>query len=260
MARRRMGNGGPIPNPAPRLLDASQRLSQSLQQLDFSSVCPWVYNPLDYAWDPYQEYIERYARGGIRLLFLGMNPGPWGMMQTGIPFGEVTAVRDWLKIASQPKTPKRFHPKRPVLGTACTKQEVSGKRLWGLFADRFGTPDRFFDHAFVANYCPLGFLAEGAQNLTPDKFPSPLRRSLEEACDQLLHETLDLLQPHHAIGVGGFAEACLQRCAQDFPNIQVGRILHPSPASPAANRGWAPQATRELIGMGAWSSDPQAMT
>jgi single-strand selective monofunctional uracil DNA glycosylase len=133
---------------------------------------------------------------------------------------------------------------------------VSGKRLWGLFADRFGTADRFFDHAFVANYCPLGFLAEGAQNLTPDKFPSPLRHSLEDACDQLLQETLQLLQPHYAIGVGGFAEACLQRCAKGFPDIQVGRILHPSPASPAANRGWAGQATRELIGMGAWPNDP----
>ncbi|MFM8407076.1 MAG: uracil-DNA glycosylase family protein [Pirellulaceae bacterium] len=256
MARRPSGNKGTGSHPATRLLDASQRLSQSLQELDFSSVCPWVYNPLEYAWDPYQEYIERFARSGIRLLFLGMNPGPWGMMQTGIPFGEVTAVRDWLQITSQPKKPERFHPKRPVLGTACTKQEVSGKRLWGLFADRFGTPDRFFDHAFVANYCPLGFLAEGAQNLTPDKFPSPLRRCLEEACDQLLQETLDLLQPHHAIGVGGFAQACLQRCAQDFPKIQVGRILHPSPASPAANRGWATQATRELIDMGAWPRDP----
>ena len=33
-----------------------------------------------------------------RVVFLGMNPGPFGMAQVGVPFGEVAAVRDWLRI------------------------------------------------------------------------------------------------------------------------------------------------------------------
>jgi single-strand selective monofunctional uracil DNA glycosylase len=33
---------------------------------------------------------------------------------------------------------------------------------------------------------------------------------------------------------------------------EVVRILHPSPASPAANRGWSAAATEQLIAAGVW--------
>jgi len=29
-------------------------------------------------------------------------------------------------------------------------------------------------------------------------------------------------------------------------------VLHPSPASPAANRGWGEAATRQLVELGVW--------
>ncbi len=64
-----------------------------------------------------------------------MNPGPWGMVQSGVPFGEVAAVRDWMKIKSSAKQPKSVHPKRPIEGLSCKRSEVSGRRLWGLFAN-----------------------------------------------------------------------------------------------------------------------------
>ena len=52
-------------------------------------------------------------------------------------------------------------------------------------------------------------------------------------------------------GVGAFAE---QRAAQALAGIDVriGRVLHPSPASPAANRGWSEAATRQLVELGVW--------
>ena len=31
-----------------------------------------------------------------KLIFVGMNPGPFGMVQCGVPFGEIAAVRDWM--------------------------------------------------------------------------------------------------------------------------------------------------------------------
>jgi single-strand selective monofunctional uracil DNA glycosylase len=34
----------------------------------------------------------------------------------------------------------------------------------------------------------------------------------------------------------------------------LGKVLHPSPASPAANRGWAEAATRQLIEQGVWQA------
>jgi single-strand selective monofunctional uracil DNA glycosylase len=51
------------------------------------------------------------------------------------------------------------------------------------------------------------------------------------------------------VGIGAFAEKRARTALADC-QIRIGRILHPSPASPAANRGWAEQATRELRELG----------
>ncbi len=237
------------------LIEAAADLRRSLAKLDFSSVAEWVYDPFDYAWEPYCEYITRYARTSVKRVFMGMNPGPWGMAQTGIPFGEVASVRDWLKITSVAKKPQREHPKRPIEGLNCSRSEVSGYRMWGLFRERYGTPKKFFSEHFVINYCPLAFMDANARNLTPDKFPRSIRESLEDACDQHLIAVLDALQPKDFIGVGSFAEKCGKRCISrltmnEKPNLM--RILHPSPASPAANRDWAGQVTKSLIDAGIW--------
>jgi len=53
------------------------------------------------------------------------------------------------------------------------------------------------------------------------------------------------------VGVGGFAEK-RATIALSGMNVQIGKILHPSPASPAANRGWAAAATKQLIDQGIW--------
>jgi single-strand selective monofunctional uracil DNA glycosylase len=263
------------------VLEAGSKLSRGLSRLDFSSVASWVYNPFEYAWEAYCEYVERYLSGKIRGLFMGMNPGPWGMVQTGIPFGEVDAVRNWLKITKQAEPLKSFHPKRPIQGLACKRSEVSGKRLWGLFAARFQSPEIFFQDYFVINYCPLAFLDSGARNLTPDKFPAAIRTSLESLCDEHLTNVVKSLKPKYFIGVGGFAEECGRRCLMPETNKNLAfrppaplpekgtrgglsgiranssgpkiiRILHPSPASPAANRDWSGQVVSTLVQSGVW--------
>jgi len=99
-----------------------------------------------------------------------MNPGPFGMAQIGVPFGEIASARDWLGLEGPVGQPRTVNPKRPVEGFACARSEVSGQRLWGLFRARFGAPEAFFAEHFVANYCPLVFF-EGGRNLTPDKLP-----------------------------------------------------------------------------------------
>jgi single-strand selective monofunctional uracil DNA glycosylase len=212
-----------------------------------------VYNPLQYAWRPHAEYLKRYGARPRRVLFLGMNPGPFGMAQTGIPFGEVAAVRDWLGIIGPVGRPPHEHPRKPVLGFHCPRSEVSGRRLWGLFAARFKTPDDFFAEHFVCNYCPLLFLeaGPGGKNLTPDRLPGRSGERLFRQCDEHLRRVVDILNIEVAIGVGGFAE---QRLHETFPDgsLKIGRILHPSPASPAANRDWAGTATRELRALGVW--------
>jgi len=238
---------------ADTLIRASRKLCRELDALKFPAPVAFVYNPLDYAGAPHAEYLERYATGPKRVLFLGMNPGPFGMAQTGVPFGEVAAVRDWLGINAAVKAPALEHPGKRVQGFGCPRSEVSGRRLWGLFAARFQTPTKFFADNFVYNYCPLLFLdgGRGGKNLTPDRFSGAATEQMLALCDAHLRLLVKTLGVEIAVGVGGFAEERLQTVFGES-GPRVGRILHPSPASPAANRDWAGTATRQLEALGVW--------
>ena len=234
-----------------QVITAARELSDVVDGLRFRAPVAYVYNPLDYAWEAHETYLRRFAATRKRVMFLGMNPGPFGMAQTGVPFGEVAAVRDWMGIQAAVLQPKHVHPKRLIEGFACTRSEVSGRRLWGLFSERFGTAEKFFAEHFVANYCPLAFMDEGARNLTPDKFTAAESEPLYAACDAHLREVVAVLKPEWLIGVGDFAEK-RARLALGAAGVRFGRILHPSPASPAANRGWSAAATRQLQALGIW--------
>ncbi|MBU2509685.1 single-stranded DNA-binding protein [bacterium] len=224
-------------------------LIQDLQSLSFKDPVCFVYNPLEYARKPYDLYFEKYGRSPKEVLLIGMNPGPFGMAQTGVPFGEVDFVKNWLAIEAEVGTPVRTHPKRPIEGFSCRKSEVSGKRVWGWAKDRLKTTDRFFSQFLVINYCPLIFLEESGRNRTPDKLPKTERESLFAACDKALMETINLYSPKHVIGIGAFAEKRVLSVVNNS-SINVGRILHPSPANPKANKGWADIIETELAEIG----------
>jgi single-strand selective monofunctional uracil DNA glycosylase len=240
-----------VTDTAGQLITAARALSAAVGRLKFRPPVAHVYNPLDYAWSAHEQYLRKFGAGQKRVIFLGMNPGPFGMAQTGVPFGEVAAVRDWMGIYSLIAPPKHAHPKRPVEGFGCARSEVSGRRLWGLFAERFGAPEQFFAEHFVANFCPLAFMDEGGRNLTPDKFPGTESDKLFAACDEHLRQLVGILKPEWLIGVGDFAEKRAQ-LALDGSGVHFGKILHPSPASPAANRGWAAAATKQLQALKVW--------
>lgn len=240
-----------IPNMSESLVNAACELSAAVGRLRFKPPVAYVYNPLDYAWAAHEIFLRKFGGGRKRVLFLGMNPGPFGMAQTGVPFGEVAAVRDWMGIYTLVASPKDAHPKRPIEGFACPRSEVSGRRLWGLFAARFGSPEKFFSEHFVVNFCPLAFMDEGGRNVTPDKLAAAEREKLFAVCDEHLRRVVALTQPEWVIGVGDFAER-RAREAWGADGVRFGKILHPSPASPAANRGWAEAAERQLRELGVW--------
>jgi single-strand selective monofunctional uracil DNA glycosylase len=233
------------------LIAAAKKLSAAVDGLKFKPPVAYTGNPLDYAWAAHELYLQKFGGGKKRVVFLGMNPGPFGMAQTGVPFGEVAAVRDWLEVFALISQPAALHPKRPVLGFDCPRSEVSGKRLWGLFKERFQAPETFFTDHFVLNYCPLVFCDEGGKNLTPDKFPADEREGLFSLCDEHLRRVAEILEPEWFVGVGAFAKARAE-IALEGSGIKFGQILHPSPASPAANRGWAPAATKQMVASGIW--------
>jgi len=251
------------------LLAAAEKLRQDVSRLSFLGRYRWVYNPLDYASAPHAEYTRRYGNSRKRILFLGMNPGPWGMAQTGVPFGEVSAVRDWMQIEEPVGKPAAEHEKRPIEGFACTRSEVSGRRLWGLMQNRFGTAASFFSEHFVMNYCPLVFMEESGKNLTPDKLPAAERKELESVCDAYTEDVVTILAPEFLVGIGGYAEKkLLQIFSSRYADseresergsegggersFRIAKILHPSPASPAANRGWAEAAEKQMTASGIW--------
>jgi single-strand selective monofunctional uracil DNA glycosylase len=234
----------PPASTAAALVRVSRALARAADALEFGDPVACVYDPLVYARAPHEAYLAR-ARRDVDALFLGMNPGPFGMAQTGVPFGEVAAVRDYLGIDGPLKRPAREHDKRPIEGFACTRSEVSGRRFWGLMQGEFASADDFFERAFVWNWCPLLFVSASGSNLTPDKLPKAEQAPLVEVCDEALRGVVRALAPKTIVGVGVFASAAAKRALGDGAP-PVATILHPSPASPAANRGWE-EPTREAL-------------
>jgi single-strand selective monofunctional uracil DNA glycosylase len=242
------------------LVSITKTLNSKIKNLKFTEPVTHVYNPLDYAEDLVEKYLTIYGEGSKEVFFLGMNPGPFGMAQTGIPFGEIDAVRDWLKLDGVVTKPKGEHPDRPIMGFDCHRSEVSGKRIWGLFQQQFKTPELFFSKHFVWNFCPLLFSEihrnngkKVCRNLTPDKIKSAETVKLYKACDQALVDFIDVLSPKYLVGVGAFAETCLKRIFPDRKK-DIYRMLHPSPASPIANRDFAGTAIKQMREFGIWDN------
>lgn len=225
------------------------RLVKDVSGLRFQAPVTHVYNPLVYARKPYEMYLSRYGVPSKEIVFIGMNPGPWGMAQTGIPFGEVTVVKEWLGIVGPVGKPEDEHPKRPVTGFECRRSEVSGRRLWGWAKNRFKTPETFFSRFFVANYCPLVFMEAGGKNRTPNTLRSVEKAPLLTACDRALRRLVEYLQPKFVLGVGNFARDRALTALKGFP-VTIGVITHPSPANPKANRGWEALVEQELADLG----------
>jgi single-strand selective monofunctional uracil DNA glycosylase len=240
---------------AKKLIAASRELARRVSSLTFAAPVAYVYSPLEYAREPHERYVERFGTGKKEVLLVGMNPGPFGMAQTGVPFGDVDMVKRFLGIEGAVAKPPREHPARPVLGFACPRGEVSGQRLWGFAETSFGTAERFFERFFVWNYCPLAFLEASGKNRTPDKLPKSEQAALFSACDAALVRIAGELGVSHVVGIGAFAQGRAERALAGLP-FRIGTVLHPSPASPRANQGWDRLARDELRGLGIAWPDP----
>jgi len=236
------------------LIAAARELASAMDQLVFDAPVAYTYNPLTYAWAGHEAYIRKFATGKKKVLYLGMNPGPFGMAQTGVPFGEIAAVTLWMGINAPIAQPPATHPKRPIQGFSCPRSEVSGRRLWGLFEEMYGSAEAFFADAYVANYCPLIWMSESGANIPPTQLPKEQVAQIDAACQRHLVRIIEILEPQYLIGVGGYALKQLELAAATIPEhtFTLGTILHPSPASPVANKCWPEkprQQIRAILGM-----------
>ncbi|XP_014609875.1 PREDICTED: single-strand selective monofunctional uracil DNA glycosylase-like isoform X1 [Polistes canadensis] len=229
-----------------RLLLIEQELCQQLKTIKFPSKVEYVYNPIIYAFEVHAKYVQTYCNESKKILFLGMNPGPWGMSQTGVPFGEISMVRDWLKIQGFIGKPSKEQPDRKVTGFDCKRSEISGKRLWGLFKDLCGTPQNFFKHSYVHNYCPIALMDRKGKNITPADLKKEEQKLIHELCDQALSKIIQLLDVKIVVGVGRFAEKRAQAVVSaDNLSAQVLWITHPSPRS-VGNQNWDEKTKQRL--------------
>jgi single-strand selective monofunctional uracil DNA glycosylase len=232
-----------------RIAAITDELIDRLEPMTFSYPVTHVYNPLVYARDGYDQYVSRFGNSTKPIVLVGMNPGPFGMVQTGVPFGDVEMVRDWMGIEVSVRAPANCHPKRPVQGFACPRGEVSGRRLWGWARQRHEKPASFFNHIFVINYCPLVFMEASGRNRTPDRLAANEKKGLFEICDQALRQSIKVYRPTWVIGIGGFAEKRVRQALSGL-TAKIGRITHPSPANPKANQGWGMIVESEMSAMG----------
>jgi len=238
---------------ATRFLLLERQLCEELRTLKFRWPVTYIYNPIDYAWGAHSEFVRKYLDCEKKVLFIGMNPGPFGMAQSGVPFGEVNLVRDWLDIHGEIVKPTREHPKKPILGFDCTRKEVSGARFWGFFKRFCGIPEVFFRHVFVHNLCPLLFMNDNGRNLTPPDLPIAERRQLNEICHRNLCQVVRLLNVQIIVGIGKYAQERAKYAMEEAglgAQVRVESILHPSPANPSANKGWEESAIKQLEELG----------
>jgi single-strand selective monofunctional uracil DNA glycosylase len=215
-------------------------LSHNCEKINFSGQGLVVYNPLNYAKLATAQYLDTYGQGRKEVLFLSLNPGPFGMAQTGIPFGDVYWVTKYLKIHNTIEQPKdAVHPKRPILGFDCTRKDVSADRFWKLISSFYPNATTFFQKNFLWTFAPLYFCDKSGKNITPDKINLVSRKELEQICLEALKNIILSLQVNNVISIGAYVyKNVLKLDAEVLNKIEVENIPHPSPLNPANNKGW----------------------
>ncbi|XP_006564278.1 single-strand selective monofunctional uracil DNA glycosylase [Apis mellifera] len=246
----KISNDASLGNISEQILSVERDLVIELGKIVFHSPIEYVYSPLEYAFNIHTMYVQKYCNTIKKILFLGMNPGPWGMSQTGVPFGEISMVRDWLKICGPVGKPVKEQPNRKVTGFQCNRSEISGKRLWSLFQKLCGSPEKFFQQAYIHNYCPIALMKKNGCNITPAEIKGSEIQTLHSSCDKALLDIIKIIKAEIVIGIGGYAEKRAQFVIQSSKlPIKVLCLPHPSPRA-VNNKNWSEKATKKLSEFG----------
>ena len=198
----------------------------------------------------HEQYLKRFGEGRKRVVFLGMNPGPFGMVQVGVPFGEVNAVRDWMQISAPVAPPKTPNPSRPVEGFTCQRSEVRVSACGRFFAERYPHAQDFC-RPLCAELLPAGVLRSRAQR---DTRQAPEERNRTALCRLrcTFRRASTRWRRNGWSASASLPDAGASSACPFVPAGEDRHRAHPSPAGPIANRGWAPQAAAQLTALGIW--------
>eukprot|EP01023_Acetabularia_acetabulum_P031317 TRINITY_DN29446_c0_g1_i1.p1 TRINITY_DN29446_c0_g1~~TRINITY_DN29446_c0_g1_i1.p1 ORF type:complete len:252 (+),score=22.23 TRINITY_DN29446_c0_g1_i1:130-885(+) len=212
-----------------------------------------IYNPLEYAWEPYENYLRKYCGDYKKTIFVGMNPGYFGMVQTGIPFGDLNMVCNFLHLQKF-QVPVKQHNIRKIVGYEIKRSEVSGQRFWGLIQTKFGHPDKFFneDSNFVVNLCPLAFLSETGKNVTPEEISIQEKDKIIVVCMAYFKQIVKFLQIQNIVCIGNFVCKEVKKSLTQDGYYNIVYMQHPSPRVQPQELQWRDVVTKQLEDAGVW--------
>lgn len=285
------------------LIQDTRVFSDALDRLSRPAGVSHVYNPLAYMRRAHEQWLAQFevfvdyqgesvscatyekspdefarATQSRPYLILGMNPGPWGMVQTGVPFGDVANANTILGYRRGDQIPApdpdrvTLHPKRPVQGFACTRREASGERLWGGLCKVWEKPafdanvheiDAVLADCFAVNYCPLAYFADDGKgtNVTPDAFRKsgpyrdlPYANDLDALCSSYIAAIMQAFRTRVVLAVGRYAETMAKVIVTSAMPADVRPkvvyLTHPSPLATRSAGEWAAMAQREMSAAG----------
>jgi len=210
-------------------------------------------DPTSYAFGNYTRFMQLAASGPRLALFVGMNPGPHGMAQTGIPFGDVDTARVLLggadTIDPLPGLRAASGAAWDCKGLAYHRGEQSGMRLWSALSQLCGSPQAALERCCIVNYCPLYMVGPELENITPSDLPRrhDITRALEAACDEHLRQLVLGLEVKTVLSFGSYAHASARRALSGFP-VDFYTTPHPSPRRGSAAE-WIASALPLLAGV-----------
>jgi len=206
-----------------------------------------VWNPALYALDIYQEYLTKFPPEPGAILALGLNPGPYGMAQTGIPFTDCRTASGALgmEMTIPGKAPDDLISRlKKANGKWRGTYERSSLGMYRFLILAWGDIKTAYRNWFVGNPCPLLFLDPERWNVTP---ADPRLRRMKEVGELRQRAVIgfsEILNPRGIVCFGkDVAKAVGEVAIRQVGPDRVVFYEHPARAVPEK---WAAGLLQEL--------------
>lgn len=191
-----------------------------------------VLNVHAYGWSAYEAFVRAYySDGRPRILALSMNPGPFGAVQTGIPFCDVPLARQLLPgfdrlIAAKPSW------------VASERREISALKLVVWSDARFGGIRGLYARVLLAMTCPLAILRGPRKTNVPlPALPRREQEKIEAFIPRHAAEEIRLAEPAGILMLGEWAQRVWRIALRTDPGLaSLPALAAPHPAAHITNR------------------------